>query len=112
MNTEEINKVEEVDGESYIEQVTETPIDMSKISEASRGQNLVGINYADPNEHEIYTCKNACAFLIDVLEKHREELKHANLLNNDIELLMNNSIAQVLNAHHNVVSTLKYIKRM
>lgn len=109
MNTEENQEPQMND---VIEEVTETLIDMSKISEVSRGQALVQINFADPNEPEIYTCKNACAFLIDVLEKHREELKHAGMLDENVQLLMNNSIAQVLNAHHNVISTLKYIKRM
>ena len=110
MNTEETNQTPE--NQIVIEHVSERQIDMSKISEESRGQALVGLNYADPNESEIYTCKNACAYLIDVIEKHREELKHAALLDDNVQLLMNASINQILNAHYHVVSTLKHIKRM
>ena len=52
--------------------VQETPIDMTKVSMTSRGERLCGISFNPSGSEEVATVKRACAYLMDVIEKHRE----------------------------------------
>lgn len=106
MNTEETNKqelpVEELS-------VTETTIDTSKISTESRGEALLEIHPHEGYTHDdASTVRRACAYMIDVIEKHREEHGHLGTLTANRELLLNNAITQILNTQLAVVKAIKF----
>lgn len=88
--------------------VNEEKVDMSKISSESRGEKLVGITFNPSGDNEVNTVKRACAYLIDVIEKHREELKHSGTLSTDKEFLMDHAIGEILNAQMNVVKVITF----
>jgi len=88
--------------------VSEDQIDMSKISTISRGERLIGVNFNPSGNTEVDTVKRACAYLIDVVEKYRENNEHANTLTVDKQLLIDNAITQILNTQMNVVKVLTF----
>ena len=88
--------------------VNEDKVDMSKVSEISRGEQLVGINFNPSNNTDVDTIKRACAYLIDVVEKHREEHGQHGTLTANRELLMNHAIGEVINAQMNVVKAITF----
>jgi len=88
--------------------VNEDQIDMSKISTISRGERLIGVNFNPSGNTEVDTVKRACAYLIDVVEKYRENNEHANTLTADKQLLIDNAITQILNTQMNVVKVLTF----
>ena len=88
--------------------VSEDQVDMSKISTISRGERLIGINFNPSGNTEVDTVKRACAYLIDVVEKYRENHEHAGVLTVDKTFLINNAINQILNAQINVVKVLTF----
>lgn len=88
--------------------VNEEKIDMSKISEISRGEQLVGINFNPSKNVDVDVIKRACAYLIDVIEKHREEHAQHGTLTANRELLMNHAIGEVINAQMNVVKAITF----
>lgn len=88
--------------------VQETPIDMSKVSLTSRGEKIVGINFNPSANSEVDTVKRACAFLIDTIEKHREENIQHGTLTADREFLMNHALGEILNAQMNVVKVITF----
>lgn len=88
--------------------VSEDQVDMSKISTISRGERLIGINFNPSGNTEVDTVKRACAYLIDVVEKYRENHEHAGVLTVDKTLLINNAINQILNTQMNVVKVLTF----
>ena len=88
--------------------VSEDQIDMSKISTISRGERLIGVNFNPSGNTEVDTVKRACAYLIDVVEKYRENHEHANTLTADKQLLIDNAITQILNTQMNVVKVLTF----
>ena len=104
MNTEETNKPVSEDLS-----VTETTIDASKISTESRGEALLEIH---PHEQftndDASTVKRACAYMIDVIEKHREEHSQHGSLTANRELLLNHAITQIINAQLAVTKALKF----
>jgi len=101
-----IEKKEELLNEPTI--VNEELLDMSKVSEVSRGEQLVGINFNPSANSEVDTVKRACAYLIDVIEKHREEHGHHGTLTANREFLMNHAIGEILNAQMNVVKVITF----
>lgn len=101
-----IEKKEELLNEPTI--VNEDLIDMTKISEISRGEALIGINYNPSINGEVETIKRACAYLIDVIEKHREEHGQHGTLTADRELLMNHAITEIINAQMNVEKVITF----
>jgi hypothetical protein len=88
--------------------VNEDKVDMSKVSEISRGEQLVGINFDPSSNVDVDTIKRACAYLIDVVEKHREEHGQHGTLTANRELLMNHAIGEVINAQRNVVKAITF----
>lgn len=88
--------------------VSEDQVDMSKISTISRGERLIGINFNPSGNTEVDTVKRACAYLIDVVEKYRENHEHAGTLTVDKQLLIDNAINQILNTQMNVVKVLTF----
>ena len=88
--------------------VDEQQVDMSKISTESRGEKLVGITFNPSGHDEVNTVKRACAYLIDVIEKHREESTNNETLTADKEFLMNHAIGEILNAQMNVVKVITF----
>ena len=88
--------------------VNEDKVDMSKVSDISRGEQLVGINFNPSNNTDVDTIKRACAYLIDVVEKHREEHGQHGTLTANRELLMNHAIGEVINAQMNVVKAITF----
>lgn len=106
MNTEETNKqelpVEELS-------VTETTIDTSKISTESRGEALLEIpSYSQYSHDDFSTVKRACAYIIDVIEKHREQHSQYGSLTANREFILNHAIGQVLNAQLSVEKAIKF----
>lgn len=105
MNTEETNKQE---SEEQIT-VTETLIDSSKISKESRGEVLLEIHPHGQYSHDdASVIKRACAYMIDVIEKHREEHSQYGSLTANRELILNHAIGQVLNAQLAVEKAIKF----
>lgn len=88
--------------------VSEDQVDMSKVSTISRGENLVGVDFNSTGKVEVETIKRACAFLIDIVEKHREENGQHGTLTANKELLMNHAIGEILNAQMNVVKVITF----
>lgn len=88
--------------------VSEDKIDMSKISTISLGEKLAGADFIPSSNTEVDTVKRACAYLIDLVEKYRENHEHAGILTVDKTLLINNAINQILNAQMNVVKVLTF----
>ena len=88
--------------------VNEEKIDMSKISTISLGEKLVSADFIPSSNTEVETVKRACAYLIDVVEKYRENHEHAGILTVDKTLLINNAISEILNAQINVVKVLTF----
>lgn len=88
--------------------VNEDQVDMSKVSTISRGENLVGVDFNSTGKVEVETVKRACAFLIDMIEKHREENSHNGTLTTNKEFLMNHAIGEILNAQMNVVKVITF----
>ena len=88
--------------------VNEEKIDMSKISEHSRGEKLVGITFNPSRNEEVDTVKRACAYLIDVVEKHRESSIANGTLTADREFLMNHALGEIINAQMNVVKVITF----
>jgi hypothetical protein len=88
--------------------VQETPIDMTQVSMTSRGERLCGISFNPSGSDEVATVKRACAYLMDVLEKHREENSQHGTLTADREFLINHALGQVLNAQMNVVKVITF----
>jgi hypothetical protein len=88
--------------------VSEDKIDMSKVSTISRGEKLIGVNFNPSGNTEVDTVKRACAYLIDVVEKYRENNEHAGTLSVDKQLLVNNAIIQILNTQMNVVKVITF----
>lgn len=101
-----IEKKEELLNEPTI--VNEELVDMSKVSDTSRGEKLVGISFNPSGNAEVDTVKRACAYLIDVIEKHREEHGHHGTLTADREFLMNHALGEILNAQMNVVKVITF----
>jgi len=101
-----IEKKEELLNEPTI--VNEELLDMSKVSEISRGEELVGISFNPSANSEVDTVKRACAYLIDIIEKHREEHGHHGTLTANREFLMNHAIGEILNAQMNVVKVITF----
>lgn len=88
--------------------VSEDQVDMSKISTISLGEKLTDADFIPSSNTEVDTVKRACAYLIDVVEKYRENHEHAGVLTVDKTLLINNAINQILNAQINVVKVLTF----
>jgi hypothetical protein len=88
--------------------VNEEKVDMSKISTQSRGERLVGITFNPSGNSEVDTVKRACAYLIDVIEKHREDSIQHGTLTADREFLMNHAISEIINAQMNVVNVVTF----
>jgi hypothetical protein len=88
--------------------VNEEKVDMSKISTQSRGERLVGITFNPSGNSEVDTVKRACAYLIDVIEKHREDSIQHGTLTADREFLMNHAISEIINAQMNVVKVVTF----
>ena len=88
--------------------VSEDQVDMSKISTISRGERLIGINFNPSGNTEVNTVKRACAYLIDVVEKYRENHEHAGTLTVDKTLLIDNAINLILNTQMNVVKVITF----
>ena len=88
--------------------VSEDKIDMSKISTISRGEKLIGITFNPSGNSEAEIVKRACAYLIDVVEKHRENNEHGETLTANKELLINHAITEILNAQMNVVKVITF----
>lgn len=88
--------------------VNEELIDMTKVSDISRGEKLVGINFNPSADTEVDTVKRACAYLIDVIEKHREEHAQHGTLTADREFLMNHALGEIINAQMNVVKVITF----
>ena len=88
--------------------VSEDQVDMSKISTISRGESLVGVDFNSTGKAEVETVKRACAFLIDMIEKHREENSQHGTLTANREFLMNHAIGEILNAQMNVVKVITF----
>lgn len=89
--------------EEGIKEVTEV-----KIPEFTRGEKLVGITFNPSANPEVDTVKRASAFLIDTLEKHRENAREHGTLTADREFLINHAIAEVINAQMNVVKAITF----
>ena len=89
--------------EEGIKEVTEV-----KIPEFTRGEKLVGITFNPSANPEVDTVKRASAFLIDTLEKHRENAREHGTLTADREFLINHAIGEVINAQMNVVKAITY----
>ena len=110
MNTEEKNP-ETINEKPTLEQPTivdEQLIDMSKVSTESRGEKLVGIKFNPSRDSDVDTVKRACAYLIDVIEKHRENCMHDGSLTTNKEFLMNHALGEIINAQMNVVKVLTF----
>lgn len=88
--------------------VSETPIDMSKVATTSRGERLCGITFNPSGSDEVATVKRACAYLMDVIEKHREESIQHGTLTADREFLMNHALGEILNAQMNTVKVITF----
>jgi len=88
--------------------VNEDIIDMTKVSDVSRGESLIGINFNPSADTEVDTVKRACAYLIDVIEKHREEHGQHGTLTADREFLMNHALGEIINAQMNVVKVITF----
>lgn len=88
--------------------VSEDKIDMSKISTTSRGEKLIGVTSNPSGNSEVEIVKRACAYLIDVVEKYRENNEHAGTLSVDKQLLVDNAIIQILNTQMNVVKVITF----
>ena len=88
--------------------VNEELIDMDKISEVSRGEQLVGLSFNPSANSEVDTVKRACAYLIDVVEKYRVNNEHAETLTTNKKLLVDNAIIQILNTQMNVVKVITF----
>lgn len=112
MNTEEKN-LETTNEKPTLEQPTivgEQQVDMSKVSIESRGERLVGITFNPSGDDEVNTVKRACAYLIDIIEKHRENCTHNGTLTTDKEFLMNHALGEIVNAQMNVVKVITFQK--
>jgi hypothetical protein len=105
-NKSTIEKKEELLNEPTI--VNEERIDMSNISEISRGEQLVGITFNPSGNSEVDTVKRACAYLIDVIEKHREDSIANGTLIANREFLMDHAIGEIINAQMNVVKVITF----
>jgi len=79
-----------------------------KIPEYTRGEKLVGITFNPSANSEVDTVKRACAFLIDTLEKHREDAIEHGTLTADREFLINHAVGEVINAQMNVVKVITF----
>ncbi len=88
--------------------VQETPIDMTKVNTASRGEVLCGISFNPSGSDEVATVKRACGYLMDVIEKHREEHAQQGTLTADREFLMNHALGEILNAQMNAVKVITF----
>ena len=112
MNTEEKN-LETTNEKPTLEQPTivgEQQVDMSKVSIESRGEMLVGRTFNPSKDSDVDTVKRACAYMIDVIEKHRENCTHDGSLTTDKEFLMNHAIGEIINAQMNVVKVITFQK--
>jgi hypothetical protein len=110
MNTEEKN-LETTNEKPTLEQPTivgEQQVDMSKVSIESRGEMLVGLTFNPSKDSDVDTVKRACAYMIDVIEKHRENCTHDGSLTTDKEFLMNHAIGEIINAQMNVVKVITF----
>jgi hypothetical protein len=90
--------------------VNEELIDMNNISTESRGEQLVGITFNPSRDSEVDTVKRACAYLIDVIEKHREDSAINGTLTANREFLMNHALGEIINAQMNVVKVITFQK--
>lgn len=97
-----------LEGENEVK-ISEEKIDTSKISYVSRGEQLIGLNFNPSGQDDIATVKRACAYLIDVIEKNREEHTHNKTLTRNRELLVDHAIGEIINAQMNVVKVLTYV---
>jgi hypothetical protein len=79
-----------------------------KIPEQTRGEKLVGISFNPSANSEVDTVKRACAFLIDTLEKHREDAIENGTFTADREFLINHALGEVINAQMNVVKVVTF----
>jgi hypothetical protein len=79
-----------------------------KIPDHTRGEKLVGITFNPSANSEVDTVKRACAFLIDTLEKHREDAIEHGTLTADREFLINHALGEVINAQMNVVKVITF----
>ena len=79
-----------------------------KIPEHTRGEKLVGISFNPSANSEVDTVKRACAFLIDTLEKHREDAIENGTFTADREFLINHALGEVINAQMNVVKVITF----
>jgi hypothetical protein len=95
-----------LEGENEVK-FSEEKIDTSKVSTISRGEQLIG-NVNPSNIDEVATVKRACAYLVDVIEKNREEHTQNKTLTPNIEFLLNHAVGEILNAQMSVVKVLTY----
>jgi hypothetical protein len=79
-----------------------------KIPDHTRGEKLVGITFNPSANSEVDTVKRACAFLIDTLEKHKEDAIEHGTLTADREFLINHALGEVINAQMNVVKVITF----
>lgn len=79
-----------------------------KIPDHTRGEKLVGITFNPSANSEVDTVKRACAFLIDTLEKHKEDAIENGTLTADREFLINHALGEVINAQMNVVKVITF----
>lgn len=74
-----------------------------KIPDLTRGEKLVGLKFNPSGDDEVATAKRACAYLIDIMDKH--------LLDNpssDKKIIIEHAITEVINAQMNVVKAITY----
>lgn len=74
-----------------------------KIPELTRGEKLVGLTFNPSGDDEVATAKRACAYLIDIMDKH--------LIDNpssDKKIIIEHAITEVINAQMNVVKAITY----
>lgn len=101
VNEQGAQPVEETTNVQYF---TEEKIEVPE----SRGERLVGISFNPSADPEVDTVKRACAYLIDVIEKHREDAIANGTLTANREFLMNHALGEVINAQMNVVKVITF----
>lgn len=74
-----------------------------EVPKYTRGEKLVGLTFNPSNDDEVATAKRACAYLIDLMDKHLLDSPSS-----DKKLIIEHAITEVINAQMNVVKAITY----
>jgi hypothetical protein len=74
-----------------------------KVPDLTRGEKLVGVKFNPSGDDEVATVKRACAYLIDIMDKHLLDTPSS-----DKKIIVEHAITEVINAQMNVVKAITY----